>query len=99
MNSRGWDDNRRALLQYILTCEQEARTSAYKGATGSRSQSIYELTVPTQPVMCEGWPQHRGLRPLLFSNSGMGSFTFHKNQISVSAVRRDLRFFVLIRED
>ena len=43
-------------------------------------------------VMCEGWPQHRGLRSLLFSNSGMGSFTFHKNQISVSAVRRDLRF-------
>ena len=43
-------------------------------------------------VMCEGWPQHRGLRSLLFSNSGMGSFTSHKNQISVSAVRRDLRF-------
>ena len=50
-------------------------------------------------VMCEGWPQHRGLRPLLFSNSGMGSFSSHKNQISESAVRRDLRFFVLIRED
>ena len=43
-------------------------------------------------VMCEGWPQHRGLRPLLFSNSGVGSLTSHKNQISVSAVRRDLRF-------
>ena len=28
-------------LQYIL----------YKGATGSRSQPIYELTVPTQPMM------------------------------------------------
>ena len=40
-------------------------------------------------VMCEGWPQHRGLRPQLFSNSGVGSFTSHKNQISVSAVRRD----------
>ena len=50
-------------------------------------------------VMCEGWPQHRGLRPLLFSNSGVGSFTSHKNQISVSTVRRDLRFFFLIRED
>ena len=43
-------------------------------------------------VMSEGWPQHRGLRPLLFSNSGVGSFTYHKNQVSVSAVRRDLRF-------
>ena len=35
-------------------------------------------------VMWESWPQHRGLRPLLFSNSGVGSFTSHKNQISVS---------------
>ena len=25
-------------------------------------------------VMCEGWPQHRGLRPLLFSNCGVSSF-------------------------
>ena len=25
-------------------------------------------------VMSEGWPRHRGLRPLLFSNSGVGSF-------------------------
>ena len=49
-------------------------------------------------VMFEGWPQHRGLRPLLFSNSVVGSFTSHKNQTSVSAVRPDLRFFVLIRE-
>ena len=28
--------------------------------------------------------------PSLFSNSGVGSFTFHKNQISESAVRPDL---------
>jgi len=76
--------------------------SAYKGATGSLPQSIYELTVPTQPMMwmmCEGWPHQQGLRPLLFSNSGVGSFTSHKNQISVSAVRRDLPFYVHIRED
>ena len=38
-------------LQDILTCEEYAQTSAYKGATGSCSQSIYELTVPTQPLM------------------------------------------------
>ena len=31
-------------------------------------------------VMSERWPQHRGLRPLLFSNSGEGSFTSHKNR-------------------
>ena len=50
-------------------------------------------------VMSDDWPQHRGLRPLLFSNSGVGSFTSYKNQISVGAVRRDLRFCVLIQQD
>ena len=31
-------------------------------------------------MMCEGWPQHRGLRLLLFSKSGVGSFMSPKNQ-------------------
>ena len=39
----------------FLTCEQYARTSAHKGASGSRSQSIYELTVPTHPTMWMMW--------------------------------------------
>ena len=59
-------------------------------------------THPTHDVndsISEGWTQHRGLRPLLFSKSGVGSFTSHNNQVSVSAVRRDLQFFVLFRED
>ena len=55
MKSHGWEDNIRTLLQYILTCERWAQTSAYKGATDSRSQSIYELTVPTQPMMWMMW--------------------------------------------
>ena len=50
-------------------------------------------------IMCERWPNHQGLRPVLFSNSGVGSFTSQMNQISESAVRRDLRVFVLIRDD
>ena len=50
------------------------------------------------PTSHRGWPHHRDLRPLLFSNSCVGSYAPHE-QISVSAVRRDLRFFVLIRED
>ena len=45
-----------------------------KGAEGSRYQSIYEPTEPSQPMMSddvsyEDRPQHRELRPLLFSNS------------------------------
>ena len=44
--------------------------------------------------------QHpRGLHPLLFTNSSVGSFTSHKNQNSARAVRWGLRFFVLIQED
>ena len=46
-------------------------------------------------VMSEGWPPHRGLRNLLFSNSGVASFTSQKNQISVSAVRRVQRVFTV----
>ena len=29
----------------------------------------------------KGWSHHRGLQPLLFSNSGVGSFTSHKNRL------------------
>ena len=32
------------------------------------------------PTTRKGWPHHRGLRPLLFSNSSVGSFTSHKNR-------------------
>ena len=40
-----------------------------------------------------------GYTLLLYSNSGVISFTSLKNQISESAVRRDLWFFILVRED
>ena len=32
------------------------------------------------PATRKGWPHHRGLRPLLFSNSGVGYFTSHENR-------------------
>ena len=38
----------------------------------------------------KGWPHHRGLYPQLFLNRDVGFFMSHKNQISESAVRRDL---------
>ena len=41
---------------------------------------------PTQPS--KGWPHHQGLCPLLFLNSGVGSFmSKKKNILSESAVR------------
>ena len=48
---------------------------AFKSTTRSSYQFIYEFTVTIQPMMwmkCEGWPHHKGLRPLLFSNSSVG---------------------------
>ena len=47
------------------------------------------------PTTRKGWPHPRGLRPL---HQQCGFFYFPQEQISKSAVRRDLRFFVLIRE-
>ena len=32
------------------------------------------------PTTCKGWPHHQGLRPPLFSNSSVGSFTSHENR-------------------
>ena len=43
------------------------------------SSSLLTVDNSTQPR--KGLPQHRDLRPLLFSNSGVGSFMSHKNQI------------------
>ena len=34
---------------------------------------LYPPNHDVNDVMSEGWPQHRALRPLLFSNSGVGS--------------------------
>ena len=67
---------------------------------GSRRHPYIKISPnkqPTQPR--KDWSHHQGLHPLLFSNSGVGSFTSHKNQISENIVRWDLYFFVLIRED
>ena len=32
------------------------------------------------PTICKGWPHNQGLRALLFSDNGAGSFTSHKNR-------------------
>ena len=49
-------------------------------------------------VSDEDRPQHRELRPLLFSNS-VWFFNVPQSYMWTRFVRRDLRFIVLIRED
>ena len=58
-------------------------------------RSLLTADNSTQPR--KGLPQH--WFALLFLNSGVGSFMSHKNQISESAVRRDLRFTVLVGDN
>ena len=69
--SREWEDKHACPL-YIAFGSGLGRQHT-KGADCSRYQSIYEPTEPSQPVMSddvsEDRPQHRELRPLLFSNS------------------------------
>ena len=67
-----WEDKHTCPL-YIAFCSGLGHQHT-KGADGSRYQSIYEPTEPSQPMMSddvsdEDRPQHRELRPLLFSNS------------------------------
>ena len=76
----------------------DERTLQYKRATGSHPGPLWAYcthsTHDVNDVMCEGWPHHWGLCPLHFSNSGVCSFMSHKNQMSASAVKWDLRFFL-----
>ena len=70
--------------------------------TGRTSQLISKPLLSIQPMKgCTTGvvPHHWGLRPLLFTNSGVGSFTSHKNQNRGRADRRGLRFYVLIVEE
>ena len=57
------------------------------------------MQIQKHQLLRETWRHHRGPGPLLFSNSDVTSFTFKKNKINESTVRRDLVFLVLIRED
>ena len=41
------------------------------------TQVSCEVPSLLNPSTRKGWPHHRGLRPLLFSNSDVGSFTVH----------------------
>ena len=66
-------DDKHTWPLYIAFCSGLEHQDT-KGADGSRYQSIYEPTEPSQPMMSddvsdEDRPQHRELRPLLFSNS------------------------------
>ena len=77
IKSRVWEDNRRALLQYINMWTVRSDVSIQRRHWQRLSVHLWAYcTHPTHDVMCEGWPEHRDLRSLLLSNSGVGSFTY-----------------------
>ena len=59
--------------------------------TGLTSQFFSPLHYSPSPW--KAVPHHRGLRPLLFTNSSVSSFKSHKNQTRERAVRRGLRSY------
>ena len=54
--------------------------------TNGTQRSLPRCQSLPNPTTRKGWPHHRGLWPLLFSNSDVGSFTSHKNK-SVKVLR------------
>ena len=52
---------------------------------GDRGWNRTNVPIDINPFITSPWkvvPNHSGLRPLLFTNSSVGSFTSHKNQNS-----------------
>ena len=65
MKSRAWEDNSRAFYNtfYMWTVSSDVSIQRLHWQPLSVHLWAY-CTHPTHDVMCEGWPQHRGLRPL-----------------------------------
>ena len=86
------------ILVYFTLLNSPRRLNKATGdEPGLASQLISTLHYP--PNQWKVLPHQRGLRPFIFKNSSVGSFTSHNNHNRERAVRRGLRFFVPIRED
>ena len=75
------------ILNVVISSERIFFFTSFSGqglprGNGHEWDSKVPCEVPFLPndITCKGWPHHQGLRSLLFSNSGVGSFTFHKNR-------------------
>ena len=86
------------ILVYFTLLNSPRRLNTATGdEPGLASQLISTHHYP--PNQWKVLPHQRGLRPFIFKNSSVGSFTSHNNHNRERAVRRGLRFFVPIRED
>ena len=73
---RGWSPKKLFLsLRALVWFENKGGAGPSTGSATDRCISPFmSLLYPPNPktwMMCEGWPHHRGPRPLLFSNSAV----------------------------
>ena len=68
-------------LRFFLPASLD--TGLPRGNVHERAEVPCEVPSLPNPTTRKGWPHHWGLRPLLFSNSGVSSFTSHMNTVKV----------------
>ena len=73
---RFWTDFTPSVFIYQLFWTQ----ACTEGMCMNGTQVPCKVPSLPNPTTCKGWPLHQGLQPLLFSNSGVGSFTSHKDK-------------------
>ena len=64
----------------FLCCQLFWTQGCPRGMCTNGTQVPCEVPSLTNPTTRKGWPHHRGLQPLLFLNSDVGSFTSHKKK-------------------
>ena len=72
--------SRRNLFIFLFVYHLFWTQACPEGMCTNGTQVPCEVPSLPNPTTRKGWPHHRGLRPLLFSNSDVGSFTSHKNK-------------------
>ena len=103
--SHAGEDNRRTLLTRYINMWIVSLDVSIQRHHWQLLSVHFELTVPTQPMMwmicCVVWrlTTPPGCTPPALFEQWYGFFYVPQEPDILSAVRRDLRFFVLIRED
>ena len=69
-----------------------------EGICTNGTQGPCEVPSLPNPTTRKGWLHHRGLRPLLFSNSDVGSFTFHKNKSVKFVITKCSKYDINVRQ-
>ena len=86
------------VLSILFICQLFWTQAWPEGRCTNGIQVPCEVTSLPNPTTCKGWPHHRGLRPLLFSNSDVGSFTLHKNKSVKFVITKCSKYNINVRQ-